>query len=221
MRRLAIVVALLAAGAATAAPAPRVPGATMRASCAGAGPFWPTQTLAVTPGAAWVACKEESRLVRVDARDGQAALGAARRAADRRPRRPRRGVDARHVGQRRSPRSAQDASDGPDPDRIVAAVQPLGRCGLPLVGRRRERRGREARSRAAARRRQDRRRRRPVGHGLLRGASLGDQPPRSGPRPHRHGNEPRSAPRDGARRCAGASRAPRAARCGRRVAARI
>ncbi len=71
MRRLAIVVALLAAGAATAAPAPRVPGATMLASCAGAGPFWPTQTLAVTAGAAWVACKEESRLVRVDLATGK------------------------------------------------------------------------------------------------------------------------------------------------------
>ena len=71
MRRLAIVVALLAAGAATAAPAPRVPGATMLESCAGAGPFWPTQTLAVTPGAAWVACKEESRLVRVDLATGK------------------------------------------------------------------------------------------------------------------------------------------------------
>ncbi len=71
MRRLAIVLALLAAGAATAAPAPRVPGATMLASCAGAGPFWPTQTLAVTAGAAWVACKEESRLVRVDLATGK------------------------------------------------------------------------------------------------------------------------------------------------------
>ena len=47
-----------------AAPVP-LQGAKAIRSCAGAGPYWPTQTLAISGGTAWVACKEESRLVRL------------------------------------------------------------------------------------------------------------------------------------------------------------
>jgi len=65
MRVIAVALALLAAGAAAAATPPPLAGAKPLATCAGAGPYWPTATLAVTPGAAWVACKEEQRVVRV------------------------------------------------------------------------------------------------------------------------------------------------------------
>jgi streptogramin lyase len=49
---------------AVAVPAP-LSGARSHRSCAAAGPYWPTATLAVERGNAWVACKEESRVVRV------------------------------------------------------------------------------------------------------------------------------------------------------------
>jgi streptogramin lyase len=52
-----------------AAPA-ALPGAESRRACAGAGPFWPTETLAVRGGTAWVACKENQRLVRVSLSSG-------------------------------------------------------------------------------------------------------------------------------------------------------
>ena len=35
-------------------------------ACAGAGAYWPTMTLAIARDSAWVACKEQRRLVRVD-----------------------------------------------------------------------------------------------------------------------------------------------------------
>jgi streptogramin lyase len=47
-----------------------LPGTESRRACAGAGPFWPTETLAVRGGTAWVACKEEQRLVRVKLASG-------------------------------------------------------------------------------------------------------------------------------------------------------
>lgn len=59
--RLALAVLALV----VAAPAPTLAGAKAIRSCAGAGPFWPTQTLAVSGGFAWVACKEEQRVLRV------------------------------------------------------------------------------------------------------------------------------------------------------------
>ena len=43
-------------------------------SCAGAGPYWPTMTLALSGTTAWVACKEQARLVRM-------ALATGRRTA--------------------------------------------------------------------------------------------------------------------------------------------
>jgi streptogramin lyase len=48
-----------------AAPAPALPGAKATRSCAGAGPYWPTQTLALSGGSAWVACKEQQRVLGV------------------------------------------------------------------------------------------------------------------------------------------------------------
>jgi streptogramin lyase len=48
-----------------------LPGTQSRRACAGAGPFWPTETLALRGGTAWVACKEESRVVRVSLATGE------------------------------------------------------------------------------------------------------------------------------------------------------
>jgi virginiamycin B lyase len=39
--------------------------------CAAAGDYWPTMTLAAQGTSAWVACKEQSRVVRVDTRTGK------------------------------------------------------------------------------------------------------------------------------------------------------
>ena len=46
--------------------AARLPGATSLKVCAAAGPYWPTMTLAVHGRTAWVACKEQARVIRVD-----------------------------------------------------------------------------------------------------------------------------------------------------------
>jgi hypothetical protein len=52
----------------------RIPEARALRSCAGAGPYWPTMTLALSGTTAWVACKEQARLVRM-------ALPSGRRTA--------------------------------------------------------------------------------------------------------------------------------------------
>ena len=52
----------------------RIPEARALRSCAGAGPYWPTMTLALSGNTAWVACKEQARLVRM-------ALPSGRRTA--------------------------------------------------------------------------------------------------------------------------------------------
>ena len=70
MKLGALVVALALAvavspGATTAATAGRIPGARAVRACAGAGPYWPTMTLAVTGSTAWIACKEQARLIRL------------------------------------------------------------------------------------------------------------------------------------------------------------
>jgi len=59
MRVILVTLALV-----VAIPAP-LSGARSYHSCAGAGPYWPTATLAVERGTAWVACKEEARVIRV------------------------------------------------------------------------------------------------------------------------------------------------------------
>ena len=46
-------------------------GASAIKACAGAGPYWPTMTLALDGNSAWVACKEQMRLVRVNSRTGK------------------------------------------------------------------------------------------------------------------------------------------------------
>ena len=49
----------------------RLPGAHAVPICAAAGPYWPATALAVQDGRAWVACKEQSRVLRVDVRSGK------------------------------------------------------------------------------------------------------------------------------------------------------
>src|SRR3954468_10884161 len=56
---------------ATVAAFVSLPGAHAIHACAGAGPYWPTMTLAIRGTTAWVACKEQSRLVRVDTTSGK------------------------------------------------------------------------------------------------------------------------------------------------------
>jgi hypothetical protein len=63
-----LAVARESAPASSSFGAGRVPGAVALRACAGAGPFWPTMTLALTPGSAWVGCKEQARVIRVDTR---------------------------------------------------------------------------------------------------------------------------------------------------------
>jgi streptogramin lyase len=61
--------------AAPSAGGARLPGATTYKACAGAGSFWPTQTLALDGANVWVACKEQARLVRVNTKTRK--IGAA------------------------------------------------------------------------------------------------------------------------------------------------
>ena len=64
---LAAAVLVLAGQAAGAG----LPGARALKVCAAAGPYWPTMTLALQGNSAWVACKEQSRVIRVDTRSGK------------------------------------------------------------------------------------------------------------------------------------------------------
>jgi hypothetical protein len=68
---LALAVAALTASAASAVAAGSVPGARSTKVCAAAGDFWPTMTLALDGSSAWIACKEQGRVVRVDTRTGR------------------------------------------------------------------------------------------------------------------------------------------------------
>jgi DNA-binding beta-propeller fold protein YncE len=68
---VAAFVAASSAGAAGLGQLPRLgrlPGVPAFKTCAAAGPFWPTETLAVSGTTGWLACKEESRVVKLDLR---------------------------------------------------------------------------------------------------------------------------------------------------------
>ena len=69
--RLAALVLVGALAVAPAAQGGRLPGATSVKACAGAGAYWPTMTLALNGGSAWVACEEQARVIRVDTRTGK------------------------------------------------------------------------------------------------------------------------------------------------------
>ena len=77
MKLVALVMGLLLTtglSLATGAGIGRIPEASGVGTCAAAGPYWPTETLVVGGTTAWVACKEQSRIVR-------AALPRGRRTA--------------------------------------------------------------------------------------------------------------------------------------------
>jgi hypothetical protein len=76
MKLAALVVAMAAAasGAAQGSANPasgRIPQAHAVRACAGAGPYWPTMTLALDGRTAWIACKEQARLVRLHLPSGR------------------------------------------------------------------------------------------------------------------------------------------------------
>ncbi len=72
MRRVAAIAALLALAASCAsASSGGLPGARSIKVCAAAGPYWPTMTLALQGKTAWVACKTQSRVVRVNTSTGK------------------------------------------------------------------------------------------------------------------------------------------------------
>jgi len=77
--KLAALVAILVTGiaaplAAQGSPGGRLPQARAVRVCAAAGPYWPTMTLALQGRVAWVACKQQAKVIRV-------ALAAGRRTA--------------------------------------------------------------------------------------------------------------------------------------------
>jgi streptogramin lyase len=67
---LALVAVLCLAAQASGAASGRVTPAKAMRICAAAGPFWPTETLAPNGRTAWIACKEQSRLVALDLATG-------------------------------------------------------------------------------------------------------------------------------------------------------
>ena len=73
MNRAVAIAALVALAlvCGTASGSAGLPGARAIKVCAAAGPYWPTMTLALSGGSAWVACKEQSRVVRISTKTGR------------------------------------------------------------------------------------------------------------------------------------------------------
>ncbi|HEY1367754.1 MAG TPA: hypothetical protein VGF23_11590 [Gaiellaceae bacterium] len=65
MRLVAALAVAVAAGSGA------LPGARAIKVCAAAGPYWPTMTVAVAGTSAWVACKEQARVVRLSTANGK------------------------------------------------------------------------------------------------------------------------------------------------------
>ena len=68
---VSLVVGGILVASAPAATDGRLPGAKTFKACAGAGPYWPTMTLALEGTSAWVACKEQARVIRLNTRTGK------------------------------------------------------------------------------------------------------------------------------------------------------
>jgi hypothetical protein len=83
--KLAALVVIVVAGSAAAGAAQgsasmaagRIPQAHAVRACAGAGPYWPTMTLALQGRMAWIACKEQARLVRLRLPGGRRTAAVA------------------------------------------------------------------------------------------------------------------------------------------------
>src|SRR4051812_9319809 len=72
MRAAAVLVAFAVTCTAAAYASDGLPGARATKICAAAGPYWPTMTVAVRGSYAWIACKEQARIVRVNTQTGRA-----------------------------------------------------------------------------------------------------------------------------------------------------
>jgi hypothetical protein len=70
----------LGTGATAAGEGARLPGARAVKVCAAAGPFWPTMTLALRGTSAWIACKEQARVIRIDSKTGKTLRSVSLRA---------------------------------------------------------------------------------------------------------------------------------------------
>src|SRR5256885_4577791 len=83
MRRVAAITVLTAFALAcgTASGSAGLPGARAIKVCAAAGPYWPTMTLALSGASAWVACKEQSRVIRVNTKTGKTTKSVRLRGA--------------------------------------------------------------------------------------------------------------------------------------------
>jgi hypothetical protein len=64
---IAVACPFVAAGAVSSP----LPGAHATKVCAAAGPYWPTMTVALQGTSAWIVCKEQTRIIRVDTRSGK------------------------------------------------------------------------------------------------------------------------------------------------------
>jgi len=71
VRLVTLIAALAIAAASAAAGDASLPGARAIKICAGAGAYWPTMTLAVRGDSAWIACKQQSRVIRVSTKTGK------------------------------------------------------------------------------------------------------------------------------------------------------
>ena len=74
LRAKAVVIAVAAFALACGVASARetgLPGAKAIKMCAAAGPYWPTMTVAVDGAFAWVACKEQSRIIGVNTNTGK------------------------------------------------------------------------------------------------------------------------------------------------------
>src|SRR4051794_9378278 len=68
-RLVGLLAMLVVVGSASAAGG--LPGAHAIKICAAAGAYWPTMTLALSGDSAWLACKEQSRVIRVNTKTGK------------------------------------------------------------------------------------------------------------------------------------------------------
>src|SRR3954468_1119720 len=69
LRLVALLAMLVVVRSASAAGG--LPDAHAIKICASAGAYWPTMTLAFSGGSAWIACKEQSRVIRVNTKTGK------------------------------------------------------------------------------------------------------------------------------------------------------
>jgi hypothetical protein len=80
VRFAALFAAAVAATSSAAASEAGLPGARAIKICAAAGAYWPTMTVAVRGTSAWVACKQQARVIRVSTKTGTTTKSVSLRA---------------------------------------------------------------------------------------------------------------------------------------------